>query len=341
MILILSQGTDEDTTELVMDWLEYFGVAHVRLNGSDIDSDHAISLTFEADHMTFLTEDETLSLAPQDVRAVWFRRWQQHWQHEMTDSFFALESLDQDKPLHLRVVNQLNREFQKLSGILFDLMSSANWLSHPSQAVPNKLRVLQEATRAGLETPATIVTSYKQPVQRFAEQHGSLITKAIGEAGVFPVNGQNVVAYTAELMRDDIESMPDRFFPSLFQEQIHKEYEIRVFYLEGKCYSMAILSQRDQQTKVDFRQYNHSKPNRSVPYRLPLDVLEGITHLMSRLELETGSLDLIRTPDGRHVFLEVNPVGQFGMVSYPCNYGLERKVAECLIRKAQDEPPTF
>jgi hypothetical protein len=40
--------------------------------------------------------------------------------------------------------------------------------------------------------------------------------------------------------------------------------------------------------------------------------------------------------DGREVFLEVNPVGQFGMVSRPCNYQLERKVAELLLRKEDD-----
>ena len=31
------------------------------------------------------------------------------------------------------------------------------------------------------------------------------------------------------------------------------------------------------------------------------------------------------------VFLEVNPVGQFGMVSLPCNYQLEKRIAQYLI----------
>ena len=61
---------------------------------------------------------------------------------------------------------------------------------------------------------------------------------------------------------------------------------------------------------------------------------------MEDLKLETGSLDLIKTPDGRIVFLEVNPVGQFGMISKPCNYHLERKVAEFLIRKVEDARST-
>ena len=54
---------------------------------------------------------------------------------------------------------------------------------------------------------------------------------------------------------------------------------------------------------------------------------------MKKLKLETGSLDFIKTTDDRLVFLEVNPVGQFGMVSSPCNYYLEKKIAEYLIKQ--------
>ena len=53
--------------------------------------------------------------------------------------------------------------------------------------------------------------------------------------------------------------------------------------------------------------------------------------LMKDLELNTGSIDFIKTKQGRFVFLEVNPVGQYGMTSYPCNYHLDKKIAEYLI----------
>ena len=36
------------------------------------------------------------------------------------------------------------------------------------------------------------------------------------------------------------------------------------------------------------------------------------------MSLNTGSIDLIKTKSGDYVFLEVNPVGQFSMVSFPC-----------------------
>ena len=53
---------------------------------------------------------------------------------------------------------------------------------------------------------------------------------------------------------------------------------------------------------------------------------------MQKAHLTTGSIDLIKSVDGEYIFLEINPIGQFGMVSNPCNYPLERKVAEWLVK---------
>ena len=93
------------------------------------------------------------------------------------------------------------------------------------------------------------------------------------------------------------------------------------------------------QTRADFRQYNEERPNRTVPYRLTPELEEGLRRLMDDLGLETGSIDLLVPPEGRQVFLEVNPVGQLGMVSHACNYPLERRIAEVLIRKAAHGRP--
>lgn len=94
---------------------------------------------------------------------------------------------------------------------------------------------------------------------------------------------------------------------------------------------MAIFSQSDFQTEVDFRNYNYDYPNRTVPFKLP-DALESkLNKLADFFGLTTGSFDIIKTTDNQYIFLEVNSDGQFGMVSYPCNYYLEKKVATELI----------
>jgi len=94
---------------------------------------------------------------------------------------------------------------------------------------------------------------------------------------------------------------------------------------------MAIFSTLDKQTEVDFRIYNEKKPNRNTPFNLPEDIQKKIVILMESVGLITGSLDLILTNKNEFVFLEINHAGQFGMVSFPCNYYLEEVIAKELI----------
>lgn len=54
---------------------------------------------------------------------------------------------------------------------------------------------------------------------------------------------------------------------------------------------------------------------------------------MEAMELNTGSLDFIIDVNDRIIFLEVNSEGQFGMVDFPCNYGIHKRIAEILIDK--------
>ncbi len=52
---------------------------------------------------------------------------------------------------------------------------------------------------------------------------------------------------------------------------------------------------------------------------------------MKKLNLDTGSIDLIKDLSGNYYFLEVNPQGQFGGMK---EYGLdiEKNIAEYLIQ---------
>jgi glutathione synthase/RimK-type ligase-like ATP-grasp enzyme len=128
-----------------------------------------------------------------------------------------------------------------------------------------------------------------------------------------------------------IEELPLNFHPTLFQEYIEKVFEIRSFYLNGLFYSSAIMSQNDRQTQIDFRNYNHTKPNRTPPYKLPNELENKLQKLMFDLNLNSGSIDLLVDKYGNYVFLEVNPIGQFAQVSKPCNYYLEEMIANSLI----------
>ena len=51
---------------------------------------------------------------------------------------------------------------------------------------------------------------------------------------------------------------------------------------------------------------------------------------MDRLELNFAAIDLIETPDGEHVFLEVNPNGQWLWLDDMLKLGISQAVADWL-----------
>ncbi|MCA6439164.1 MAG: hypothetical protein IM581_04500 [Chitinophagaceae bacterium] len=71
----------------------------------------------------------------------------------------------------------------------------------------------------------------------------------------------------------NVKALPQEFLPSLLQENIEKEFELRIFYMNNRYYAMAIFSQTDAKTVVDFRRYNFAKPNRGVPFVIPQDLV--------------------------------------------------------------------
>jgi ATP-GRASP peptide maturase of grasp-with-spasm system len=191
---------------------------------------------------------------------------------------------------------------------------------------------LRFAEQVGLEVPPYLLSGERGAVLAFQEKHRDIITKVIDAPIFFLSEETSLPTYTTKVEREHILNLPENFSPSIFQKMIPKKCEIRSFYMDDTFYSMAIFSQTDDQTKVDFRKYNWKKPNRNVPFQLPESVQDQLRALMRKLDMHSGSFDIILTPEGAYVFLEVNPVGQFGMVSIPCNYYLEKKIAEFLSR---------
>lgn len=122
--------------------------------------------------------------------------------------------------------------------------------------------------------------------------------------------------------------IPDKFNYSLVQEYIDKKADIRVFYINGQIHATAIISQNDKQTKVDFRNYNKEKPNRIVPFNMPECEKVKLVKLMRIMDYESGSIDYALDKDNNLLFLEINPVGQYGFISEKCNLHLDKVIAK-------------
>lgn len=318
MVLILSSPGDL-STELVMDWLRNYQHPFLKINSQDF-LEKAISFSLFPAELTIDGKPFDIDA----VGAVWYRKF----------GFFGRSPYYQKnkKKLSPGAANQLKQEFQTITQGFTSLFHDKYWLTQPHSVTPNKLVVLNLAKQCGLLIPTTHIVNTREQLQKKLAQH-SLITKSAYEPFFMQDPKGMYSMYTKEVTPEIANEFGATFFPSLLQEKVEKAYELRIFYLEGVCYSMAIFSQQDEQTAIDFRMYDHESPTRSVPYVLPEIIRHQLQQLMEKMDLNCGSIDMIRATNGNYYFLEVNPVGQFGMTSIPCNYDLHEVVASHLIKK--------
>jgi glutathione synthase/RimK-type ligase-like ATP-grasp enzyme len=66
---------------------------------------------------------------------------------------------------------------------------------------------------------------------------------------------------------------------------------------------------------------------------LPTEVASSLQVLLSELGLVFGAVDLICTPAGEYVFLEVNPGGEWGMLERDLGLPISEAIAEALLEE--------
>lgn len=201
----------------------------------------------------------------------------------------------------------------------------------------NKLIDLDLAHQCGLNTPYSKIVDNKFELISILEEgkFNKYITKALFNISNFVIDNEFYLGgFPILISKDEIKLLEDgSFFPSLIQEYIDKKFEIRIFFLCGKFYSMAIFSQQDSKTMIDYRNYNDENPNRNIPFSIPREIRIKLKNFMKLKKLNMGSIDMIFTTDDKFIFLEVNSIGQFGWLSENCNYYIEKEISSVLTKK--------
>lgn len=327
MILILSDNQDPSTNR-VIDWLNFFHAKWFRINESD--TIRIIHIEFNRNTVSkirLLVNDRT-EIDLTQIKSYWYRRGFLNTKHYFRGA---------------AVINEPQLAEQVKASLIDDNKNTITFIHHYLKshkvninsfltASNNKTNYLLQAGLCGLAIPDTIICDNQEELTVFFNKHdGKIICKSINEGFSAKVDSFVYYNQTNLVSSSDVQNCDKSFFPSLFQKNIDKYIELRIFYIQGEFYTMAIFSQQNEKTRTDFRNYDREKPNRNVPYQLPKDIEEKLDKFMKAIDMNCGSIDMILTNDNEYIFLEVNPVGQFGMVSIPCNYYLEKRIAEILI----------
>ena len=195
----------------------------------------------------------------------------------------------------------------------------------------NRLDAMLEAKEQGLKIPHTLITGSKEKLKTFYDifdNKNGIISKRIldslyYEDDEFLYNFNLTFQITSEILT----KTPDEFVISFFQERIIADFEIRVIYIDGYFYSIAIHIFDDT---IDCRtKFIEMDKLRMVPFKLPRAIEDKLKKVFKKFNLNYGSADLMYSNDD-YYFLEINPTGQISFVNNACNYYIENKLAEIL-----------
>jgi glutathione synthase/RimK-type ligase-like ATP-grasp enzyme len=258
-----------------------------------------------------LMADGRREIPIEDIGAVWYRR---------------------ERPLELdpALTDPTSRLFawsestEALTGVWRAL--DCFWMNPPAadEAGHRKVRQLQLARRVGLQVPETLITNDPSSARAFAVEHleHGVIRKALRNIAQAPRS-------TALVTAEDLARIGDvRYAPVTFQRFVPADLDLRVIVVEDEIFATAIKSEPEYQT--DYRMGLGSAE--FSPYTLPDDVASALLELHHRLGLVYGASDFRVTPDGEHVFLEVNPAGEYLFASERTGQPVPQAIAACLER---------
>jgi hypothetical protein len=197
----------------------------------------------------------------------------------------------------------------------------------------NKTKQLALAASLGFQIPRTLITNSPESFLEFyAQCEGGMVTKVLGNNVVYR-DGEVVGAAFTHLVRrrDAANYRAIRYAPVILQEYVPKQVELRVTVVGSRVFAAEIHSQASRATRHDWRHYDHERAT-YAPHALPPAMEALCVRLVQALGLCFSAIDLVLTPEGDYVFLEINPNGQWGWIEALTDLPIADAISELLIR---------
>ncbi len=205
-----------------------------------------------------------------------------------------------------------------------------------SGSANNKQAQLEVARRVGLDVPRTLIGNDPDAVRAFAATcPGGMVTKLMSNAR-FYAGGVESAVFTSEVREEDLEDLDGlALCPMTFQEKVPKACELRVTVIGRRVFAAAVDSQARAETALDWRRDGVGLVDTWTRHELAPDVAAKLLAVNEALGLNYGAHDLVVTPDGRVVFLEVNPYGEWFWLEDHPGFPLSDALADVLLGEAE------
>lgn len=323
-ILCITHSADHYTVDIVEKALASHGARMLRFNTDlfGIDGDFSFQLN------THAGEARSMRIGTMEfdtIDAVWYRKiWKLAVPPQLSPEYHAV----------------FTREYRTWMQVFFESISHVPWLNpmETDHSVgTNKLRQLRMAAAAGLVIPDTICTNNPEQVNVFFEKQNGRVIMKLHNALSQSMKGDQPFFPTTVLKEANLQQLASlRYCPMIFQQQVMKQYELRIAYVNGHFFTGKINTQHLQHGKTDWRATSHGEATWE-DYELPLIIQAKIDALMKSAGLPFGVIDMIRSVSGEYVFLEINPQGEWGMLQRDLGHLIGEKIADTIIKKIKHE----
>ena len=322
-VLIITRSDDNESVRMVAQAIERRGGEAIRFDTDRYPTEVRLSAYYAQDgeRLTLTNDEGEFDLC--EVTAIWHRRL----------NFGAGLPTALDKQLRDASLTETRAAAR---GMLASLRAFRMDAVEHIRRAENKQLQLQAARTLGLEIPRTLTTNDPAAVQDFARRcQSGIVTKMLSSFAVYE-EGRELVVFTNPVKPEDLADLSGlHLCPVTFQEMIPKALELRTTVAGRRVMSASINSQASERAAHDWRRDGQRMIQDWQPYELPREVEEKILRLMDYFCLNYGAIDIIVTPDGRHVFLEINPVGEFFWLERYCGLPISDAIADVLLENSR------
>jgi glutathione synthase/RimK-type ligase-like ATP-grasp enzyme len=321
-VLIITNDHDSHADHVIGE-LHRREIPVFRFHPEDFPHSCSVSIEIHDGHIEGEIRNSHHRVALSDVSAAWFRRLRNLYMRRVNATSEQL-------------VDYVNAQSSATLAALFEGLNT-HWVGQPAALRRAEVKALQlaEASKAGLKTPKTLISNDPARVAAFAGALGGAecALKPLHAIGVTDERGYHLPLTTTLPPDQALDSVA--LAPTMFQPYIEKATELRCVVIGKRIFAAKIDSQGDDKTRRDWR---GGKRKHEI-FSLPGHVEASIRRMMDSFGINFASIDMILTPEGEFVFLELNPNGQWLWLELELGLPLVASMADLLTTSRYDAAP--
>jgi glutathione synthase/RimK-type ligase-like ATP-grasp enzyme len=317
-ILLISNKSDL-TTDFIVKKLTETCISFYRFNTEELGVSLSLSIDFEKEKYLLFDKILKVEFDLAEFSSVYYRR----------PEIPKIEEPDLSSGEQEFLRGEL---LYSLEGI-YKLLRKAYWVSplYSIREAENKVYQIELAKSLGFIIPPSLITTIPEKAVYFFEKHNQhCVIKPI-KSGLIEDTNEPKVIFTSKLKDFYQNSSRIESCPTYFQKEIEKKADVRVTVVGDSIFPALIHSQEIVESQTDWRR--SEIPLKYSKIDLPEDIKTKCIQLLQSLNLRFGAIDFILDVDGRFIFLEINPNGQWGWIEKQLEYDISGAIVKLLVNE--------